>query len=218
MAQRPPTRLRPLLVRVARSAPEQSDAWRVAHRELAAQIVDSHPWRSSLLLRRVLRFHVQDDGSWALLGLAQSLLGNHRYAVRAYRRALRLAPDNPWYAHNLGHLYDAVLDQPLQALPLLRRSVAQIERLSLSNPARFGKARDEVVASYAHALLRTGDSLSARRLMRGVIRGSATASQHALYREILEAEDDAVAAHLDRLPSELLGRRRPRKSRRTRSL
>jgi tetratricopeptide (TPR) repeat protein len=205
-------------VRVARLAPQRSDAWRVAHRELAARMVDSHPWRASLLLRRVLRIHRWDDGSWALLGLAQSLLGNHRYAVRAYRQALRLAPNNPWYAHNLGHLYDAVLDRPLQALPLLRRSVAHVERLTQAEPLRFRGIRDEVVASYAHALLRTGDSLSARQLMREVIRGRATPTQHALYRRILEVEDDALANLADQLPVELTARRRPRKTRRTRSL
>src|SRR5579871_4918126 len=69
----------PLLARLARAATPESDAWIYAHRPL-------------------------DDGAWAVLGLAQSLLGHFRYAARAYEQALALAPGNPWYAHNLGHL------------------------------------------------------------------------------------------------------------------
>ena len=89
-----------------------------------------------------------DDGAWAVLGLAQSLLGNYRYAARAYERALALAPNNPWYAHNLGHLYDVALDRPQDALPLLAQATA----------AQPGEA--DIAASYAHALARSRQTSS----------------------------------------------------------
>ncbi len=60
-----------------------------------------------------------DDRAWAVLGFCQTLLGNYRYAAKAYRRAVHAAPKNPWYAHNLGHLLDVALDRVEEALPLL---------------------------------------------------------------------------------------------------
>jgi len=158
------------LARLARAAEPKSDAWIYAHRHLAELGVEHDPWRAALFARRVLALCEDDDGAWAVLGLAQSLLGNYRYAARAYERALALAPDNPWYAHNLGHLYDVALDRPHDALPLLAQATeAQAEET-------------EIAASYAHALARCGKVSSAKRVLKRAIRRGATADQMALWR------------------------------------
>lgn len=162
--------LLPLLARLARAAPPQSDAWIYAHRHLAELGVEHDPWRAALFARRVLGARPDDDGAWAVLGLSQSLLGNYRYAARAYERALQLTPQNPWYAHNLGHLYDVALNRPSDALPLL----AQATR------AQTGEA--DIAASYAHALARCGKLVLAKRILKRAIRHGATADQMALWR------------------------------------
>jgi predicted Zn-dependent protease len=160
----------PLLARIARAADEGSDAWISAHRQLAEIGVEHDPWRAALFARKVLAHRPQDDGAWAAMGLAQSLLRNYRYAARACERALALSPDNPWYAHNLGHLYDVALDRPHDALPLLERAIA----------AEPGEA--DIAASYAHALARCGKLVRAKRVLARAIRRGATADQMALWR------------------------------------
>jgi Flp pilus assembly protein TadD len=159
----------PLLAALARLAEAGSAHWLFAHRHLAEIGVEHDPWRAALFARRVLACAPEDDGAWAVLGLAMSLLGHHRFASHAYERALALVPENPWYAHNLGHLYD-VLDRPQQALPLLARAVR----------AQPGEA--DIAASYAHALARTGQLAQAKRVMKQAIRRGGTADQMALWR------------------------------------
>src|SRR4051812_17891096 len=160
----------PLLARLARAAAPESDTWIYAPRHLAELGVEHDPWRAALFARRVIARRPDDDGAWAVLGLAQSLLGNFRYAARAYERALGLAPNNPWYAHNLGHLYDVALDRPADALPLLGRA-------TLAQPHEA-----DIAASYAHALARCGKVAQARRVLRRAIRRGGTADQMALSR------------------------------------
>src|SRR4051812_43972231 len=160
----------PLLARLARAAAPESDTWIYAPRHLAELGVEHDPWRAALFARRVIARRPDDDGAWAVLGLAQSLLGNFRYAARAYERALGLAPNNPWYAHNLGHLYDVALDRPADALPLLARA-------TFAQPAEA-----DIAASYAHALARCGKVSVARRVLRRAIRRGGTADQMALAR------------------------------------
>lgn len=160
----------PLLARLARATEAGSDAWLYAHRHLAELGVEHDPWRAALFARRVLQFHDEDDGAWAVLGLAQSLLGNYRFAARAYERALAIAPDNPWYAHNLGHLYDVALNRPHDALPLLAQATE----------AQTGEA--DIAASYAHALARCGKLVLAKKILKRAIRHGATADQMALWR------------------------------------
>ncbi len=165
-----PEAILPLLARLARAAVPESEAWIFAHRHLAELGVEHDPWRAALFARRVLAQHPDDDGAWAVLGLAQSLLGHYRYAARAYERALSLVPENPWYAHNLGHLYDVALDRPADALPLLSRATF----------AETGEA--DIAASYAHALARCGKLSVAKRILKRAIRHGATADQMALSR------------------------------------
>jgi tetratricopeptide (TPR) repeat protein len=168
--QTDPEELLPLLARLARAAPPESDIWIFAHRHLAELGVEHDPWRAALFARRVIGLRPDDDGAWAVLGLAQSLLGHYRYASRAYEHALSLSPDNPWYAHNLGHLYDVALDKPADALPLLERATA------------MQPSESEIAASYAHALARAGKVSLAKRVLRRAIRHGATADQMALWR------------------------------------
>ena len=169
------------LARLARASTPGSDAWIFAHRHLAELGVERDPWRAALFARRVLAHEPNDDGAWAVLGLAQSLLGHYRYAARAYERALTLAPDNPWYAHNLGHIYDVALDRPGDALPLLAQATG----------AETGQA--DIAASYAHALARCGQVPLAKRVLKRAIRRGATPDQMALWRwlEAGAPSDDA---------------------------
>ncbi len=198
----------PLLARLARAAVPESDAWIYAHRHLAELGVEHDPWRAALFARRVIARRPDDDGAWAVLGLAQSLLGNFRYAARAYERALALAPDNPWYAHNLGHLYDVALERPADALPLLSRA-------TLAQP---GEA--DIAASYAHALARCGKVAAAKRVLRRATRRGATADQAALSRWLdagapphWTSRDEAGAAKTDGGPKK--PKRRRSRERRT---
>jgi tetratricopeptide (TPR) repeat protein len=162
--------LLPLLARLARAATPESEPWIFAHRHLAELGVEHDPWRAALFARRVVRICPEDDGAWAVLGLSQSLLGNYRYAAFAYQRALALAPQNPWYAHNLGHLYDVALNRPKDALPLLEQATR----------AETGEA--DIAASYAHALARSGKVFLAKRVLKRAIRHGATSDQMALWR------------------------------------
>ncbi len=168
----------PMLARLARSAEPESDAWILAHRHLAELAVDRDPWRSAIFARRVIHVDPDDDGAWAVLGLAQTLLGNFRYAASAYRKAIALAPQNPWYAHNLGHLLDVALGRPSDALSLLAEAYKHEPR------------EGEIAASYAHALARTGKVAMAKKVLRRVVARGATAEQMILWRWIEQGAPD----------------------------
>ncbi|EYF01625.1 tetratricopeptide repeat protein [Chondromyces apiculatus] len=190
-------RLLPLLARLARAAPHGSEDWLFAHRHLAHRGVERDPWRASLFARRVVMLNPADDVAWAVLGLAQSLLGHYRYAVSAYRRAIALAPDNPWYAHNLGHLLDRAIDRPEEALPLL----AQATDAQPDEP--------EIATSYAHALARCGNLGLARKVLKRAARKGATADQMILSRWL---DAGAPAAGLTETPR-AEPKRKPRRRR-----
>ncbi|CAN5392633.1 hypothetical protein BH09MYX1_BH09MYX1_22030 [soil metagenome] len=115
-------RLLLLLRRLASCSSEGSDDAIFAHRHLAELLLDRDPWRASLHARALLRARPEDDRGWAALGLAQADLGHARFAVHAFEQAVALAPANPWYAHNLGVLLDAALDDPDRAIPWLARA------------------------------------------------------------------------------------------------
>lgn len=160
----------PMLAKLARNAEPESDAWVLAHRHLAELAVDRDPWRSAIFARRVVNVDPDDDGAWAVLGLAQTLLGNYRYAVSSYRRAIALAPQNPWYAHNLGHLLDVALGRPNDALALLAEAYKREPKEA------------EIASSYAHALARAGKLAQAKKVLRRVVAKGATAEQMILWR------------------------------------
>lgn len=148
-----PSRAIPLLHRLVRRAPPASSEALLAHRKLAEILAERAPWRASLHARRVLDHLPDDDRAWATLALCQTLLGHFRFARASYQRAIAAAPDNPWYAHNLGHLLDVALDRPREALAHLELAYV-----------RCGDNAD-VAASYAHALARTGDADKARAVL-----------------------------------------------------
>jgi len=165
-----PYRVLPLLHRLARAAEDGSEACVFAHRQLAEVLLERDPWRAALHARRVTRMRPEDDRGWAALGLSQSLLGNYHYAKIALCRALDCAPNNPWYAHNLGHMLDVALDQPREAVEHLQAAYE-----------RSGRHPD-VATSLAHALARAGQPQAARLLLARSIKKRPTPDQRALLR------------------------------------
>jgi Flp pilus assembly protein TadD len=157
----------PMLRKLLRHAEHDSCAALFAKRKLAELIVQSEPWKAALLVKELLR-RGADERLWALLGLAQTLLGNYRTAARAYRQAMAITPDFPICAHNLGHLLDVALDRPHDALEYLRRA-----HLALSDEA-------EIASSYAHALLRVGRTEEARTVLFSALDGDAEAVERVL--------------------------------------
>ena len=143
---------------LASAAAVGSTDWVFAHRQLAELLVEPDPWRATITARLVVRYTPDDDGAWAVQGLALTLLGHYRVAAKAYRAALALAPDNPWYAHNLGHLLDVALARPRDAVPLLRQA--------------FGaEPHPEIGSSLAHALARTGRVDEAKSVLKRSLKG-----------------------------------------------
>jgi Flp pilus assembly protein TadD len=149
-----PTDVLPRLAKLARHVPAASDDGVFAHLKMAELLVDRDPWRAALYVRRALAHRPDDDRAWATLAYCQTLLRNFRCAVRAYQSAIACAPGNPWYAHNLGHLYDVALGESARALPYLRTAYLAKNESS------------EIVASYAHALARAGKIDDARDVIR----------------------------------------------------
>ncbi len=167
-----PLRVLPLLHRLAARAESGSDECVFAHRQLAEVLLERDPWRAALHARRVTRMRPEDDRAWAALGLSQSLLGNHQYASHALSRALACAPENPWYAHNLGHTLDVALGKPREAIKHLRRAYERSGRNA------------EVATSLAHALARVGKTRTAKALLARVVKQSPSPERRALMRWI----------------------------------
>lgn len=174
-----PRDLVPMLNKLIHVAPAGSDAALFARRQLAETIVQSAPWRAAVLLREVLAQR-DDDRAWAVLGLCHTLLGHYRCATRAYSRALALTPDNPWYAHNLGHVLDVALDQPEQALRHLRFAYREL------------KSDPEVASSYAHALAHAGRVSDAERILSRALRDANRARE--ILRTWLSSSGSAAAS------------------------
>lgn len=117
--------------------------------------VDSEidPWTAALHARRLLASDPNNPGAWGAMALAQALLGNYGAAIKGYRAARDLAPDNPWFSHNIGHLLDVAMNQPEEALPFLLFA----ENLLPGEP--------DIVTSLAHALGRCGALEEASRVL-----------------------------------------------------
>lgn len=164
----------PMLHRLAKSAPEGSEACSFAHRNLAEILVDRDPWRAALHARRATLSQPEDDRGWAALGLCQTLLGNYRAAASAYRHAVECAPQNPWYAHNLGHLLDAALGRPEDAVAWLRRAY------------EGARCDGEIATSYAQALGRAGLVEEAKRVLKRAMKRAGTREQIALMKWLEE--------------------------------
>jgi hypothetical protein len=168
-----PSDVLPMLHRLSRTATPGSEESVFAHRQLAELLIERHPWRAALHARRVLAMHPGDDRGWAILGACQAMLGHYRFAVAAYRRALENAPENPSYAHNLGHLLDVALERPRDALPWLRLAFAAHEECA------------EAAASLSHALGRAGEVEEAKRVLEGSPSRGAS-REHAALRKWLD--------------------------------
>ncbi len=160
-----PERLRASLMELGQASAPGSRPWQFAFGHLAALLSPDDPWRASVVARRLLEHSPRDHVAWAVLALSQSLLGNMRYAIRCYERALAIHPGEPRYAHNLGHLYDVALGRSDLALPLLERAHAADPRCA------------HVAASYAHALGRAGRAGEGLTVLRGATREGATRDQ-----------------------------------------
>ncbi len=128
-----------------------------AHRHMAELRLRNNPWRAALHLKQVLEARPNDDVLHAMMGLCQALLGNYRAAVNSYRRALRTAPDIPWYHHNLGHLLDVALGDSSTAEKHLRQA------------HELEPEHDEISASLAHCLAQLGHLDEAAGLADGAI-------------------------------------------------
>jgi hypothetical protein len=170
----------PLLERLVAAAPRGSEAGRYAHRQLVEQLVDHHPWRALLHARALLgeggpKAPV-DDELHGLVGLAHALLGNYAAAVAAYRRAVAMAPANPWHQHNLGHLLDVGLGRPRAALRHLEA-------------AHRGAGPDdgEISGSLAHCLARLGQLEAARAHAEVACQACPTSAEHAALLAWIEA-------------------------------
>jgi len=155
-----------VLEELARKAPEGSDFQIFAHRRLAELCLEHNPWQTALHLRRLIRADAVDDGVFALMGLCQTLLGNYNCAAAAYRRALELAPDNPWYHHNLGHLLDVGMGNPKTGAKHLRIAY------------RIEATDSEIAASFAHCLARLGRFAEARAVAKRAVNGSPCNKDH----------------------------------------
>jgi tetratricopeptide (TPR) repeat protein len=160
----PPSELVPMLNKLLCHAEPGSRQAIFATRKLCELVVQTDPWRSALLAKQLLK-EEPDERAWALLGLAQTLLGNYQVAAKAYRQALALAPYFPMCAHNLGHLLDVALDRPRDALSYL----AQAYRAFPNEP--------EIGSSYAHALARAGDHAKAKAVLAKALDGDASAAE-----------------------------------------
>lgn len=129
---------------MVREANEQNADVLFAHRQLAELRLEESPWQAALHLRHLIAANLRDDGVHALMGLCQALLGNFRSAISSYRRAIQIAPRNPWYHHNLGHLIDVGLGDAKLALKHLQLAY------------ELQPQEDEIGASLAHCFARLG--------------------------------------------------------------
>jgi Flp pilus assembly protein TadD len=185
----------PRLARLARLAEPGSDDGIFANQKLAELLVERQPWRAALYVRRAIAHRGGDDRLWAILAFCQTLLGNFRCALRAYESAIRCAPANPWYAHNLGHLLDVALGDPARAVPWLRSAHEAKEDNS------------EIVASYIHALARAGKVTEARRVLERARARFASRELDALLRWLDQGAPSGQVARKRRKPSAMTPKR-----------
>ena len=171
-----PAEVLPMLERLQRVALEGSDDASFADRRMAELLLETAPWRAALHIRRLVETQPNEDATWALMGLAQALLGHYRYACASYRKALSIAPGNPWYSHNLGHLLDVALDRPDDARKHLERAHSRVP----DEPA--------ITCSLVHALWRCGRLDDARRVLRPLL----------IHSNGTDPDVSALAAELDR--------------------
>jgi Flp pilus assembly protein TadD len=138
-----PAELVPMLERLLEVAPEGSEARRFGRLQLAELVVHTQPFRAASLARTVA-IECASDRAWGILGLAMTVLGHYRAAVRAYKQALFVAPNHVEYLHNLGHVLDVGLDKYLEGRKYLERAHRGAPKVR------------EIASSLAHAVARSG--------------------------------------------------------------
>lgn len=164
--------------------PDGKDALFI-HQRIAALCLESEPWQAALAARRAVRLAPGDDYGWALYALALTLLNQYHAAANAYFQALRIAPWNPWYANNLGHLLDVGLNCPERGLPLLAMAHER-------QPDDL-----EIATSYAQALERAGQEQKAQDVLRRVMgKQLETLEKDAELVHIVHMEDSADTANI----------------------
>jgi tetratricopeptide (TPR) repeat protein len=169
-----PAHLLPELERLVAISEFASEEWRFGMRALTTVVAARSPWRGALLAKKLLAEYPADDAGWAALGLAQSLLGNVRYALACYERALAHGGPCVSVLHNLGHLYDVAFDRPRDALPHLEQALA------LAAVVRSSGVRAEIAASFAHALTRAGEPKRALEVLSATLGRGRTRAQTSL--------------------------------------
>lgn len=176
----------PMVETLVRISEPGSSTWVFAHRQLAELVVEQQPWRAASAARTAAAHAPHDCASHALLGLALTLLGHYHSAAKAYRAALSLSPDNPWYAHNLGHLLDIALARPHEAVTWLRRAHRQEPHI-------------EIAASLAHALGRVGRASEGEKVLRSSLgQSEPTTDQRALLDWLASGAPDSKARKVGR--------------------
>jgi tetratricopeptide (TPR) repeat protein len=151
-----PGELVPMLERLLEIAPVGSEARRFGRLQLAELMIHDQPFRAASLARPVA-LECVSDRAWGIVGLAMTVLGHYRAAVRAYRRALLVAPSHVEYLHNLGHVLDVGLDRFHEACPYLEQ-------------AHRGEPKvKEIASSLAHAVARSGHLSRAVELLSGCV-------------------------------------------------
>lgn len=170
-----------LLERIIRLSHDENEHALFARQRLAELHLESDPWSAAIHIRRVVRARPDDHSAHALLGLAHGLLRNYRLAVRCFERASDLAPAISSYHHNLGHFLDQGLSDPKAALGPLRMACS------------ISPENDEIVASYAQALARSGDTETAVIHARRAARLNPKHKAHAELVRLLEGDESSEA-------------------------
>lgn len=177
----------PILSKMLRHAADGSSAAAFAKLHLAEALVEQKPWLASIHARSALKDNPNEARAWAVLALGQTHLGNFRYAIRAYSRALTLCPENVAYAHNLGHLLDMAEGASEDALPYLEAAYDG------------AKGSLDILASLLHALVRTG------RTRRALLLVSETTAEGAIQSKLRK-----LVHTLDERQNDAGGNTRPR--------
>jgi len=135
--------LLPMLERLVLVAPAGSEAHRYGCLQLAELLLHSEPFRAASLARRIAN-ECPSDRAWGIVGLGLTLMGHYRSGVKAYRKALLMAPNHVGHLHNLGHLLDVGLDRYTEA------------QVYLEKAHKYEPNVREIASSLAHAVARSG--------------------------------------------------------------
>lgn len=147
-----PSDLVPMLERILLLAPRGSEASHFGQLQLAEVIVSTQPFRAASLARVVAVLDASDR-AWGIVGLAMTVMGHYRAAVKAFRLAIQLAPGHAGHLHNLGHVLDVGLG----------RSRSAVKYLELAHGHE--PTVREIASSLAHAVARSGQRARALEIL-----------------------------------------------------